>query len=147
MKCKFLIILLILICIIAFCFSFKGKSSYEVRDMLQENNLDVYYMKGTNGMLPTEFDYQPKSTKNKIMEAEKPIKLIEEIIEYISRPYETLLDQYAGSGNFVIACYNKNRNSIAIEKNNEMFKKMKDNIEQSLDIEFSEINTIDDYEY
>ena len=121
----------------------KGKSSYEVRDMLQENNLDVYYMKGTNGMLPTAFDYQPKNIKDKVMEAEKPVELIEEIIEYISKPYETLLDQYAGSGNFVIACYNKKRNGIAIEKNNEMFEKMKDNIESNLDVKFQEI----DYEY
>ena len=100
-------------------------------------------MKGTNGMLPTAFDYQPKNIKDKVMEAEKPVELIEEIIEYISKPYETLLDQYAGSGNFVIACYNKKRNGIAIEKNNEMFEKMKDNIESNLDVKFQEI----DYEY
>ena len=121
----------------------KGKSSYEVRDMLQENNIDVCYMKGTNGMLPTAFDYQPKNSKDKIVEAEKPIGLIEEIIEYISKPYEVLLDQYAGSGNFVIACHNKNRNSIAIEKNTEMFEKMKSNIEKNLNVKFEEI----DYEY
>lgn len=127
----------------------RGKSSYEVRDMLQENNLEVHYMKGTNGMLPTAFNHQPKNIKDKIMEAEKPVKLIEEIIEYISKPYETLLDQYAGSGNFVIACHNTNRNSIAIEKDDSMFQKMKDNIEQSLDIDFNEINALDesDYEY
>lgn len=118
----------------------KGMSSYEVRDMLQENNLDVAYMKGTNGMLPTAFDYQPKNSKDKIIEAEKPVELIEEIIEYISKPYETLLDQYAGSGNFVIACYNKNRNGIAIEKDNEMFGKMKDNVEENLGVKFDEID-------
>ena len=114
-------------------------SSYEVRDLLQENNLNVAYMKGTNGMLPTSFDYQPKKSKDKIIEAEKPTELIEEIIEYISKPCETLLDQYAGSGNFVIACYNKQRNSIAIEKDNETFKKMKSNIEKNIDAYFSEI--------
>lgn len=118
----------------------KGMSSYEVRDMLQENNLDVAYMKGTNGMLPTAFDYQPKNSKDKIIEAEKPVELIEEIIEYISKPYETLLDQYAGSWNFVIACYNKNRNGIAIEKDNEMFGKMKDNVEENLGVKFDEID-------
>ena len=117
----------------------KGKSSYEIRDMLQENNLDVYYMKGTAGMLPTEFNYQPKNSRDKIMEAEKPVELIEEIIEYISKPYETLLDQFAGSGNFVIACSNRNRNSIAIEKDKEMFRKMKNNIEENLDVMFDEI--------
>ena len=100
-------------------------------------------MKGTNGMLPTNFDYQPKSTKDKIMEAEKPVEVIEEIIEYISKPYETLLDQFAGSGNFVIACSNKNRNSIAIEKDDNMFEKMKVNIEKKLNVKFDEI----DYDY
>ena len=39
--------------------------------------------------------------------------------------------------------YNKKRNGIAIEKNNEMFEKMKDNIESNLDVKFQEI----DYEY
>lgn len=121
----------------------KGKNSYEIRDILQESGLTVYYMKGTNGMLPTNFDYQPKSTKDKIMEAEKPVELIEEIIEYISKPYETLLDQFAGSGNFVIACSNKNRNSIAIEKDDNMFEKMKVNIEKNLNVKFDEI----DYDY
>lgn len=121
----------------------KGKSSYEIRDMLQENSLEIHYMKGTNGMLPTVFNHQPKNVRDKIMEAEKPVELIEEIIEYISRPLETLLDQYAGSGNFVIACHNKNRNSIAIEKDEDMFQKMKDNIEENIDVEFSEI----DYDY
>lgn len=121
----------------------KGKSSYEIRDMLQENNIDVCYMKGTNGMLPTAFDYQPKNSKDKIIEAEKPIGLIEEIIEYISKPYEVLLDQYAGSGNFVIACHNKNRNSIAIERDTEMFEKMKNNIEKNINVKFEEL----DYDY
>ena len=125
----------------------KGKSSYEIRDMLQENNLDVYYMKGTSGMLPIVFDYQPKNSKDKIMEAEKPVELIEEIIEYISKPYETLLDQFAGSGNFVVACYNKNRNSIAIEKNDAMFLKMKHNIENNLDIKFDQIDTFEETDY
>lgn len=125
----------------------KGKTSYEIRDMLQEKGLDIYYMKGTNGMLPTAFDYQPKNIKDKIMEAEKPVELIEEIIEYISKPYETLLDQFAGSGNFVIACSNTNRNSIAIEKDGSMFEKMKNNIETNLKVKFEEIKNSDDYDY
>ena len=120
-----------------------GKSSYEVREILQENNLEVAYMKGTCGMLPVAFNHQPKNVKDKIIEAEKPVELIEEIIEYISKPYETLLDQFAGSGNFVIACHNKNRNSIAIEKDNSMFEKMKNNIEKNLDAKFDEM----DYDY
>lgn len=113
----------------------KGKTSYEIRDMLLDKGLNVCYMKGTNGMLPTTFDYQPKNKNDKIIEAEKPIELLEEIIAYISNPFETLLDQYAGSGNFVIACLNTSRNSIAIEKNEDMFNKMVDNIESQIELE------------
>lgn len=113
----------------------KGKNSYEVRDLLVENELNVFYMKGTNGMLPTTFDYQPRNKSEKVMEAEKPVELLENIICYISKPYETLLDQFAGSGNFVIACFNTKRNSIAIEKNDAMYDKMLNNIESQVDLE------------
>ncbi len=117
----------------------KGKNSYEVRDLLVENELEVCYMKGTSGMLPTSFDYQPRGKKEKVMEAEKPVSLLENIIEYISKPYETLLDQFAGSGNFVIACFNTKRNSIAIEKDKEIFDKMCHNIESQVNTEDYEI--------
>lgn len=116
-----------------------GKSSYEIRDILVANDCEVYYMKGTNGMLPTVFDYQPRGKKEKIMEAEKPVELLETIIKYISKPYETLLDQFAGSGNFVIACFNTSRNSIAIEKDRETFDKMVDNIESNIELENNEM--------
>lgn len=117
----------------------KGKNSYEVRDILIENELTVCYMKGTNGMLPTTFDYQPKGKTEKVMEAEKPVQLLQEIITYISKPYETLLDQFAGSGNFVVACFNTKRNSIAIEKDDIMYENMLNNIESQLDNENYEI--------
>lgn len=117
----------------------KGKTSYEVRDMLLEHELSICYMKGTNGMLPTVFDYQPRNKNEKIMEAEKPVKLLEEIIKYISKPYECLLDQFAGSGNFVVACFNTNRNSIAIEKDTAMYEKMCDNIKSQVETEDYEI--------
>lgn len=117
----------------------RGKNSYEVRDMLLEKGFEVCYMKGTNGMLPTTFDYQPRNKNDKVMEAEKPVELLEDIISYISNPFETLLDQYAGSGNFVVACFNTKRNSIAIEKDNIMFDKMINNIEKQVDLEAYEI--------
>lgn len=137
----------------------KGLSSYQVKDVLLANGLDVCYMKGTSGMLPKAFDFQPKNSKDKVMEAEKPVELLESIIEYISLPDELLLDQFGGSGNFAIACTNTKRNSIVIEKSEEMFAKMKENVEENLqktdgklDVayeNFESENTIeeDDYEY
>lgn len=117
----------------------KGKTSYEVRDILINKGFDVCYMKETNGMLPTTFDYQPRGKNDKVMEAEKPVELLESIISYISNPFETLLDQYAGSGNFVVACLNTNRNSIAIEKDEVMFNKMVENIQSQVELDDCEL--------
>ena len=130
-----------------------GKSSYEIRDELQKQGLSVYYMKGTNGMLPTVFDVQPRSKKEKVMEAEKPVRLLEEIIQYITQPYEVVLDQFAGSGNIAIACLNTERDCIAIEKDVSMFEKMKNNIMQQTNTTITELqenidepNIEDDFE-
>lgn len=116
----------------------KGKNSYEIRNELQKQGLEFYYMKGTNGMLPSNFDVQPRSKKEKVMEAEKPVDLLEEIIQYITQPYEIVLDQFAGSGNIAIACLNTDRDCIAIEKDTSLFEKMKDNIRQQTDVIITE---------
>ena len=123
-----------------------GKSSYEIRDMLQENGLEVFYMKGANGMFPTAFNVQPRSKKEKVMEAEKPVELLEQIVTYITKPYETILDQFAGSGNIVVACSNTDRNCIAIEKDIEMFNKMQENIKEQLHADIKQINIEEDFE-
>ena len=49
------------------------------------NNLIVHYMSGTSGMLPSQFNYQPKSITKRVHQAEKPVELLEEIIGYIYR--------------------------------------------------------------
>lgn len=108
-----------------------GKSSIELKKLLEEHKLNVNYMSGTYGMLPTHFDVQVKSSKQKIMEAEKPTELYKQIISFISKPYELLLDQFGGSGNFAIACLELNRKCIIFEKKNELFSKMKSNINNS----------------
>lgn len=135
----------------AFCVEFLPEENevnyqylYEIKQMaikerLEAHGLSVFYMKGTSGMLPTEFqsevenfpkefDFQPRSRTQKVMEAEKPVALMVSIIEYISLPDELLLDQFGGSGNFGIACLNTNRNAIIVEKDEQTFERMKDNI-------------------
>ncbi len=124
----------------------KNKNSQEVADLLMEHGLEVYYMSGTNGMLPTNFDYQPRSRTEKVMEAEKPVDLLVEIINYISKPYEVLLDQFGGSGNFGIACLETDRYGIIIEKDPEMYEKMKLNIELSAQEQFEDFYEEDEDE-
>ena len=114
-----------------------GLSSKEIKDILINNDLTVHYMKGTNGMLPTDFNYQPKPVKEKVMEAEKPVELLEEIIDYISLPDELLLDQFAGSHNLILAALNKKRRVITYESDPCIFEKAFKHIQSALPSEFA----------
>ena len=96
--------------------------SSQVKALLEENNLVVHYMSGTSSMLPTQFNYQPKNITKRVHQAEKPVELLEEIISYISLPYEVILDQFAGSGNLAVAALNVSRNVIVIVKELKIYK-------------------------
>ena len=96
------------------------------------------FMSGTNGMLPTSFNFQPPKNKERIHQAEKPIDLLESILNYVTVENEVILDQFAGSGNLGVACLNKNRNAILIEKDETVFSKLKENIENHVNIHLAE---------
>lgn len=76
----------------------------------------THYMKGTNGMLPTDFNVQAVARKDIIAQSQKPTPLFEQLLEYITLENEIVLDQFAGSGVVGEACINKNRKCILIEK-------------------------------
>ena len=78
-----------------------------------------YFMSGTTRMLPTMFDIPPVPIKEKKHQSELPLKLCEEIIEYVTYENELILDTFAGSGVVGIAALNKKRNCILIEKDKE----------------------------
>lgn len=99
---------------------------------LNEKSIDYYnatdkdvhfYMSGTNGILPTEFDVQPVKKSDKIHQAEKPVELIQQIISYITVPDDKskILDQFAGSGVVGEAALKTNNDSILIEKNKDTY--------------------------
>lgn len=94
----------------------KGLDSYGVADLLRQNNVDISYMKGAAKMLPTVFDVSKTPKKEQIHQAEKPVALFEQLLEYITLPDELVLDQFAGSGNLGKACLNVGRNALLIEK-------------------------------
>lgn len=83
------------------------------------------YMSGTNGMLPTAFNVQSVSVKQKVHQSEKPVQLLEQILEYVTFPGELILDQFAGSGSLGLAALNRNRSAILIEL-------LKDNVDKIL---------------
>lgn len=74
-----------------------------------------HYMSGANGMLPTEFDVQPTEKKDKLHQSEKPVKLVEQLLDFFTLEGELVVDQFAGSGVVGQACINKNRLCILIE--------------------------------
>lgn len=84
----------------------------------------LYYMSGTNGMLPTVFDVAPVDNKERIHQAEKPVELLEKIISFVTLPNEKILDQFAGSGVTGEAALNTGRDSVLIEKNEKTFNTM-----------------------
>lgn len=85
-----------------------------------------HYMSGCNGMLPTMFDIQPVSKKERIHQSELPVQLCEEILDYVTYKGEVVLDSFAGSGAVGVAALNKNRNCILIEILKENIKKIKE---------------------
>lgn len=89
------------------------------------NPCTKHYMSGANGMLPSVFDFEKVDKKNTIHQAEKPVELLEVIIDYITLPEEIILDQFAGSGVLGEACSKTNRRSVLIEIASEFVEKIK----------------------
>lgn len=102
-----------------------------ITNVLIENAPEkLSYMSGAKGMLPTVFDVEPVSKNDKIHQAEKPVELLEQILNFVSLPQEKVLDQFAGSGVLGEAALNQNRDSILIEKNEETFHKACERVER-----------------
>ncbi|WP_240456742.1 DNA methyltransferase [Virgibacillus halodenitrificans] len=80
-------------------------------------------MSGTAYMLPTCFDVEPPSRKERIHQAEKPVELYNQILEAITLPGEIVVDQFAGSGALGASVLSlKNRIGI-------LFESLKENVD------------------
>lgn len=88
---------------------------------LRPNAKNGSTMSGTTAMLPTVFDVQPPSRKERVHQAEKPVELLVQLLELISLPGEVILDTFAGSANLIEAGWRTNRHIIAIEKDESTF--------------------------
>lgn len=67
--------------------------------------------------------------KNKKHQTEKPVELLEKLLE-IKGEGATVLDPFAGSGSTGEACFNQRKNFIGIELNDEYFLTMKERLEK-----------------
>lgn len=109
------------------CFFTKGKAR-NLRPDAKKNKANPeteHYMSGAAGMLPTVFDVDPLAKKDKIHQAEKPVKLLEQILKFVTQEGELVLDQFAGSGVLGEAALNTHRDSILIEKDEKTYENIK----------------------
>ena len=63
---------------------------------------------------------------------QKPLDLLEYIVETYTSKGDTVLDFTMGSGTTMVACKNLNRNGIGIEKEEKYFKIAQDRINSTL---------------
>ena len=89
-------------------------------------------MSGAAAMLPTELNFQPAAVKKKIHPAEKPVDLLQELVRLFTLPGEVILDQFAGSGNLGVAAVLNRRFAILLEKSQEKFAVMCENIREKM---------------
>lgn len=125
--------------------SSKGRTSEEIKQLLEQNNKQVHYMSGTNGMLPTAFIFEPPSKKDRIHQSQKPKELYKEIEKYVTLEFERVIDQFAGSCSIGEASLEMNRNCIMFEINKEIVDDVLKNYEKR-SLSFQEIKIAEDYQ-
>ena len=63
------------------------------------------------------------TVRKRIHPTEKPVKLLEKIVGYVSNAGNLILDPFSGSGSTAVACLQNNRKFIGFERNDEFFHK------------------------
>lgn len=69
----------------------------------------------TDPSIPTTVLYENKPTKNDIHPTMKPVKLMGRLIKNSTRPQETVLDLFGGSGSTLVACEQLGRRCLTME--------------------------------
>lgn len=108
----------------------KKKSSGTADSIFNINKIDGEYLNGDSGNASRFFKsiiYTAKASKKDRGAGNnhatvKPTKLMEYLINMVTREGQTVLDPFMGSGTTGVACKNLNRNFIGIEMNEEYLK-------------------------
>jgi len=89
-----------------------------------------FFMSGTSSMLPTYFSGDVKPKNEQIHKSEKSVNIIKQLISFVTKMGELILDQFAGSGAIAEACFETNRLNISIEKDERSFNRAVDQLLQ-----------------
>ena len=102
--------------------------SKTLTDSILENKIGGFLC--DNDRIPSNIIECPVNKKNKYHETEKPVKLLEDLINIFSiDENHIILDFTMGSGSTGVACLNTNRKFIGIELDEKYFNIAKDRIE------------------
>lgn len=98
---------------------------------------------------PSIFNRKGKKSKSNIFEyskdnngyhpTQKPVALLEDLIETYSNPDDTILDFTMGSGSTGVACVNTNRDFIGIELDEHYFEIAKQRIDEAIRLKETEL--------
>mgnify|MGYP003676574121 CR=1 FL=1 len=72
-----------------------------------------------------------EANKGKLHPTQKPVSLMEYLIETYTNDLDYVLDNTMGSGSTMVACQNLNRNGIGIEQDEKYFKIAQDRIKEN----------------
>ena len=101
---------------------------------LDENGNPTRFMSGAKGMLPTCFDVQAVSKKERISCSEKPVELYKQIIEFLTNENEIILDPFAGSGVTGEAAIETKRKAILVEFDKEKVRNIAKRLTKSVSV-------------
>jgi len=81
-------------------------------------------------VIPNTLTYSGGLGRDKIHPTQKPTEIFEYFIALLSRPGDTVLDSFAGSGATGVAAHNQGRKCILIERDSKMFAAMSARLNQ-----------------
>ena len=87
---------------------------------------------GTSDILKVPNKKTKDKDGNNLHDTEKPIKLMEILIENSSKENDIVMDPFMGVGSTGIACVNTNRNFIGVELDENYFNIAKERIENNI---------------
>lgn len=97
--------------------------------------------RGTNNTFPDVLTYGRVARSERVYAAEKPIPLLEAIVNLMTSPGDTVFDPCAGSGSTLLAAKNLKRHSLGIEIDKQVCDLATVRLEQGDEhVDFSEIN-------
>lgn len=108
----------------------KEKNTGEVIK-IKRSEYNIDYNKGTYPTTVKFYKRPHTANKNSLHPTQKPVELIEYLINTYTNENETVLDFTMGSGTTGVACKNLNRNFIGIELDKNYFEIAKKRIEET----------------